>query len=152
MGYNLNAFLGRSDELKNIERRFRTSKIVQLTSDIALIPMTGELFDEINNYRTGNDIGKWQFLTSNVEKDILGLIGDDMVSYIEVHYFGGQGGQRGIIWRKGTRIFEMEFQQDVVNAVLRQFGVIKEKSKKDEFDTVGLGRHRNTEDWIEEVA
>jgi hypothetical protein len=67
MGYNLKAFLGRPDELKIIEIRFRTSKIIQLTSDIALIPMTEELFDEINNYRTGDDIGKWQFLTGNVE-------------------------------------------------------------------------------------
>lgn len=59
MGYNLNAFLGRRDELKKIEAKFRTSKIIQLTSDIALIPMTEELFDEINNYRTAEDIGNW---------------------------------------------------------------------------------------------
>ncbi|MCD9017981.1 hypothetical protein [Parachryseolinea silvisoli] len=151
MGYNLNAFLGRPDELKIIETRFRTSKVIQLTSDIALIPMTEELFDEINNYRTGNDIGRWQFLTGNVEKEILALVGNDMVAYFEVDYFGGVGGQSGIIWKERTRIFEMESQQDVVNAILRQFGVVKEKGKRDEFDTVGLGRQRKTEDWISET-
>jgi hypothetical protein len=151
MGYLLNAFLGRPDGLKKIERRFPTSKIVLLTTEIALIPMTGRLFNEINNYRGNNIIKKWQFLTSDVENEILGVIDHDMISYIEVEYFGGQGGQSGIIWQKGKRIFEKEFQQGVVNEILRLFGVLKDKIDRDAFDTVRLGRHRNTEDWIEDV-
>jgi hypothetical protein len=149
MGYYLNAFLGRPDELKKIEGKFRALKIVPLTSELALIPMTGQLFDEINNYRGNNQIGKWQFLTSDVEMEILRLIDSDMVSYIEVEYFGGQGGQSGIVWKQGKRVFEKEFQEDIVNSILRQFGIVKGKNSKDEFATVGLGRHRNTEDWIE---
>ena len=86
-----------------------------------------------------------------MEKEILGLIGSDMVSYIEVEYFAGEGRQSGIIWMEGKRIFEMEFEQGVVNRVLQHFGVMKGKSKRDEFDTVGLGRHRNTKDWIKET-
>ena len=33
------------------------------------------------------------------------------------------------------------------NAVLRHFGVVAEK-ERDEFDTLGFGRHRNTANWI----
>lgn len=151
MGYYLNAFLGRVNNLKKIESKFKTSKVVPLTTEIAFIPMTGKLFNEINNFRGDNGIGKWQFLTADIEVEILKLIDDEMIAYIEVEYFGGQGGQSGIIWRDGKRVFEKVFDQEVANSILRQFGVVKEKSKRDEFDTVGLGRHRNTEDWIDEI-
>jgi len=149
MGYYLNAFLGRPDSLKIIKDRFRTCKVVLLTAEIALIPMTGELFDEINNFRSNHETGTWRFLTTNVENEILALIENDDLAYVEVEYFGGQGAQSGIIWTEGKRWYEKESGQEVLNTILRHFGVIKEKSKKDEFDTVGLGRHRNTNDWIE---
>jgi hypothetical protein len=151
MGYYLNAFLGQVHNLKKIESKFTASKIVPLTTELALIPMTGQLFNEINNYRGNNSIGKWQFLTSDIENEILKLVEDEMVAYIEVEYFGGEGGQSGIIWKDGKRIFEKEFDQEVVNSILRKFGVVKGKSKRDELDTIGLGRHRNTEDWIDEI-
>jgi hypothetical protein len=148
MGYFLNAFLGPVDNLKKIESKFNKAKVVPVTTEIALIPMTEDLFNEINNYRSENQIGKWELLTTDVENEILTLIGNEKLSYLEVEYFGGEGGQSGIIWKDGKRIFEVEFQQEVVNEILRQFGVVKDKKMRDEFDTVGLGRHRHTEDWI----
>jgi hypothetical protein len=148
MGYFLNAFLGQINNLKRIESKFKKAKVVPLTTEIALIPMTEDLFDEINNYRNENHIEKWELLTTDVENEILKLIGNEKLSYLEVEYFGGEGGQSGIVWKDGKRVFEVSFQQEVVNEILRQFGVVKDKKLRDEFDTVGLGRHRNTEDWI----
>jgi hypothetical protein len=148
MSYFLNAFLGQVDNLKKIERKFKSASVVSLTTDIALIPMTEDLFNEMNNSRTENGIGKWEFLTTDVENAILTLIGNEKLSYVEVEYFGGEGGQSGIIWKDRKRIFEAEFQQETVNEILRQLGVVKDKKMSDEFDTVGLGRHRNTVDWL----
>jgi hypothetical protein len=81
---------------------------------MALVPMTDELFNEINKYRVDNVVGNWEFLTTDIENEILDLIGHDMLSYIEAEYHGGQG---GIIWKEGKRIFEIEFQQDVINDI-----------------------------------
>jgi hypothetical protein len=53
----------------------------------------------------------------------------------------------GIIWKEGKRTFEADFGKGVINKILNQFGVVKAKSL-DEFDTVGLDRHRWTGDWI----
>jgi hypothetical protein len=85
-----------------------------------------------------------------LENEIMKIIGNEKVSYVEVEYLGGEGGQSGIIWNEGKRIFEREFQLEVVNEILRHFGVVKDKKMRDEFDTVGLGRHRNTEDWMKQ--
>jgi hypothetical protein len=147
MGYYLNAFLGRQDDLKKIVEKFRTSKVVPLTDQVALLPMTEKLFDEINDYRINDTIGSFDFLTADVEREILNTIDGGMVAYVEVEYFGGTGSQSGILWKEGKRIYEKELEQDVVNDILRQFGVVKEASK-DEFDTVGLGRNRRTERWL----
>lgn len=69
-----------------------------------------------------------------------------MIAYVEAEYFGGMGNQSGIIWRDGKRIFKKLAEQDVINIILNQFGIKRSKSL-DEFDTVGLGRYRNTKDW-----
>jgi len=77
------------------------------------------------------------------------LTTDRQIAYGEADYFGEEGGQVGIIWADGRRIIQLKYGQDVINAVLRHFGVVAEKDK-DEFDTLGLGRRRNTADWLDE--
>jgi hypothetical protein len=67
MGYYLNAFLGQVNNLKKIEKQFKSARVVSLANDIALIPMCGDLFNEINNYRSDHDIGKWQFPTRDLK-------------------------------------------------------------------------------------
>lgn len=114
-----------------------------------LLPMTGDLFNEINNYRSNNGIEKYEFLTSDIETEILKTINNQMIAYIEVEYFGGIGVQNGIIWKEGKRIFDQSGPQNVVNSILQQFGIVRTKSK-DEFDVVGLNRHRYTDDWIDD--
>ena len=146
MGYYLKAFIGRSDDLKMVKNKFKNARTVSLTDEIALIPFTAELFDEVNNYRSNNGIGNYEFLTTDVEREILLVMGDRLFSYVEVEYFGGLGRQSGMIWQGGKRIWERELEQEVVNEILRNFGIVRSKSN-DEFDTVGLGRKRNTEDW-----
>jgi hypothetical protein len=150
MSYVLNAFLGQQVDLKIIEEKFKFSKMVPLTSKIGLIPMTKELYDEINNFGTSKAMENWEYLTIDMERQIVRVPGNHMIAYTEIEYFGGSGGQSGIIWKNGIRIFEANFEQDVVNSILRHFGVVTEEFKRDEFDSVGLGRHRDTRDWIQE--
>jgi hypothetical protein len=78
----------------------------------------------------------------------LNLTIDFPLAYIEAEYFGGEGGQSGIIWKDGKRTAEFAYRQEVINNVLRYFGIIANENQ-DEFDTLGLGRHRNTRDWME---
>ena len=147
MAYLLHAFIGQPDDLKVIEQQFTQAKLVLLTPQIALIPMTENLFNEINQNNQHNSIGKYEFLTTTIEKTILGIIKDRMVAYIEAEYFGGQGVQSGIVWKTGNRIFEEELGVNTINQILKLFGIVR-LDPLDEFDTIGLGRHRHTEKWI----
>jgi len=147
MGYYLNAFIGSIENLEAITLRFKNAKTVLLTNQLAIFPMTSDLFNEINDYRASSNIGKYLFLTSDIENEILRTIGDRSVAYIELEYFGGSGVQKGIVWKNGKRISEYN-ELNAVNSILRQFGIARTKTK-DEFETIGLNRHRNTEDWLD---
>lgn len=147
MAYLLHAFIGQPDDLKVIEQQFTQAKLVLLNPQIALIPMTEKLFNEMNQDSKNNNIGKYEFLTTTIEQTILEIVKDCMVAYIEADYFGGQGVQSGIVWKAGKRIFEQELGVDTINQILKLYGIVK-LDPLDEFDTIGLGRHRNTEKWI----
>jgi hypothetical protein len=148
MGYYLQAFICRQSDKNVLTENFDKASSVAIGHGLALIPMTEELFDQINNRTLSSSVDKFEYMTENVEQKILGAIGDRKFAYVEAEYFGGEGGQIGIIWNNHKRQELLAFGQDKINHVLRDFGVIANQNQ-DEFLTVGLGLHRNTGDWIE---
>jgi hypothetical protein len=82
---------------------------------------------------------------------------DSPVAYITTFYFGGQGGQDALVWDKGrlrfsptTQGYDQGWPNTPISQALRVIGVVAEKGE-DEFDTVGLGKHRETHKWAESV-
>lgn len=150
MGYYLQAFICKQTETNIFTENFDKAKKVIIDQGLSLIPMTEELFDQINNFVVSNSVDKFEYLTDSIETKVLQLMGDKKLAYVEAEYFGGQGGQISIIWGNHKREHLFSYGQDCINKVLKDFGV-QAKSGNDEFDTVGLGRHRNTIDWVEDT-
>jgi hypothetical protein len=148
MGYYLQGFICRQSDTSLLTGKFDKAVSVELGQGLALIPMTEELFDQINNFSSSASVDKFEYLTENVERKVLDAIGDKKFAYIEAEYFGGQGGQMAIVWNNNRREQILPFGQDKINQVLKGFGVTANKGQ-DEFLTIGLGFHRNTKDWIE---
>jgi hypothetical protein len=74
------------------------------------------------------------------------------VAYVETEYFGGDGVQAAAVWEGGAIAFgPRQADAGPINEALRLLGV-ERTTAQDEFDTVGLGRHRRNEGWIEEAA
>jgi hypothetical protein len=69
------------------------------------------------------------------------------VAYIEAEFFGGTGGQSAVAWSGGSRVLGPLHAQEAINETLRFLGV-RADGARDEFDAVGLGRYRDTADWI----
>ena len=70
------------------------------------------------------------------------------MAYVESEFFGGQGGHIGLIWKDGEREFIGDFKKSTMNEILKKLGVIRNRNQ-DEFETIGLDRHRDTEDWTD---
>lgn len=121
MGHFLKAFIGHKDNLTPIREKFISAKSVNLNNEISMIPMTDELFDEMNKLETSPGIKSFEFLTENIEKKTLELIGNKKLAYVESEFFGGQGGHIGLIWNNGHRDFVGDFKKSTMNEILKKF-------------------------------
>jgi hypothetical protein len=72
------------------------------------------------------------------------------VAYVEAEFFGGDGTQASLLWEHGEVMGELQVAQDAINHALHLLGVVKAPDC-DEFETLRLGMHRATEDWIADV-
>jgi hypothetical protein len=84
---------------------------------------------------------------------IIEISRESPVAYINTFYFGGQGGQDALVWDKGALRFsptspgyEQNWPNSPISQALRMIGVVAEAGE-DEFDTLGLGKHRETHKW-----
>ncbi|MEU0881995.1 hypothetical protein ABZ345_25560 [Lentzea sp. NPDC005914] len=109
------------------------SRVVPLGQDLVLLPlssMPGE-----------NVLAQWSL--------------SGPVALVEAEFFGGCGSQQAQVWEHGRRVLGPLVQEEddpvppvsPISLALRRLGVVK-GSHHDEFDAVGLGRHRSTSDWI----
>ncbi len=148
MGYFLQAFICKSNDAVCVADAFDKAIVIEIGQGLSMIPMTASLFDQIDNASGSNCIEGFDYITEKVEANILARIGDRRLSYVEAEYHGGQGGQIGVTWIYNKRQLILPFGPDTINLVLRSYGVIVKDKEHDEFDTLGLGLYRDTEDWV----
>lgn len=79
-------------------------------------------------------------MITKTEKPIFAIISTD--------YFGGIGIQSANVYEKNTLV---DSKIKSINQTLKYLGV-KKKLRKDEFDTVGLSKHRSTPEYLEKYC
>jgi hypothetical protein len=89
----------------------------------------------------------------HLSEDLLAVLaeasaGGDL-AYVETAYFEGAGLQGAVMFRDGAVAFGPQ-SADIgpINGALAAMGVAVAPGAQDEYDTVGLGRHRSTEAWL----
>jgi hypothetical protein len=143
MSYVLHALIGKCETLKANGSPFQSARIVSLEQNIAIIPLTDELCEEIG---VSSEIKNFYKLSPEIEEWAQRISTSGFVVYIEAEFFGGDGGQSVIAWNFGLRVLEPIHGKNAINQVLKLLGV-DQKNAHDEFDAVGLGKHRDTHDW-----
>ncbi len=125
-----------------------------LVDGFILIPFTDSLHDELHHrFVAGNDLPYTAFWKFSRSADIFAraLSADAPVAYVETAYFGGVGEQAAAVWHKGKVSLHPSQATHAINAALRAIGVVH-SAAGDEFDAIGLGRFRHTEDWLEHAV
>lgn len=80
-----------------------------------------------------------------------GLSKTGAVAYIEAEIFGGTGTQACVLVRNATVVGQTIIAEDAINDALRWLGV-HAGDETDEFASVGLGKYRDTDDWLNPQA
>ncbi|MEV6305855.1 hypothetical protein AB0M02_41015 [Actinoplanes sp. NPDC051861] len=108
--------------------------------------MTDPLFDAVTDGTAERPLGFWK-LPPGFDRELASWSSAGPVGYVEAEYFGGVGSQRAVLWDAGELVLGPLFEGSPISQLLRRLGV-EPVGDSDEFDAVGLGRHRETEDWL----
>jgi len=155
MGYILEAVIGSESRLRKAILDQPAAVVVPLRQGIALVPMTDKLFSAVTDGSSERPLGFWK-LPGGFEKVLSAWSEDGPVGYVEAEYFGGYGGQRAALWADGAvaagplviRAGEkFPAAGSPISQILRHLGVNRGKHH-DEFEAVGLRRHRHTSEWL----
>lgn len=155
MGYALEAIIGCADTLQTVVPRLPSATLVVLTQGLAMVPMTEELFDAVTDGTSDRSLG-FRMLPSGFDGMLAAWSSAGPVGYVEADFFGGVGAQRAALWIGGDLVLgpvvvdEGQSSGEAgspISQLLRQLGVARD-GHRDEFEAVGLGRCRQTTDWL----
>jgi hypothetical protein len=141
---------------------------VALPGRLTMLPVTDEVALGLDQAVVGDDriSPAWVLLRQPVAALARQVSAGRRALYIADETFGGEGTQEAIGWQdgrlwygpSGTCDIEADLEpgyhlisriDGAINAGLRALGV-RTSDGRDEFETIGLTRHRHTEDWIQQ--
>jgi hypothetical protein len=135
MTHHISGFIGPTEHLKTQTKELKNAKVIPLAQGLAFLPLGNELYEEI--WKINRKPMMW---LARKLKSI-------PIAWIETDYFGGFGEQSAVLWKDGKRRRYRERYGGNIDAAMIELGVVCE-SDKDEFDTLGLGKHRTNDSWL----
>lgn len=148
MGYTLEAILAKPAVLAKAPFELEDSKIIYLTPELSMLPVTPQFLDSMGQGTAPNKFfDSFHYLSQPLAEACSSLSQFGIVAYVEAEFFGGVGQQVVVAWENQQIAMGPLEDAGAINKALRLFGV-KRGRGGDEFDSVDLGRHRETEEWL----
>jgi hypothetical protein len=130
------------------------ARLVPVGGGLMLVPLTSPLLVHVESQYPGRDVGPsrtCRMLTGALARFARRLSSTGPVAYIETDYFGGHGDQAATVFLRGQRVLRRPRAAiGPINDALALLGVAT-SPLGDAFDTVGLGRYRQTGSWLAEA-
>ncbi|MFC9846421.1 hypothetical protein ACFWFF_16350 [Streptomyces sp. NPDC060223] len=155
MGYELQAVIAGEELLRAASQDLADATVVPLGQGLSLLPMTDDLFEAGTDGGAVGPLGFWR-LPGGFDGLLARWSAAGPVAYAEAEYFGGVGEQRAVVWTDGAVVLgPLHVSEGLpfpaagspIAQALRRLGA-RAGGAEDEFEAVGLGRHRHNEDWI----
>ncbi|MFF8646523.1 hypothetical protein [Streptomyces sp. NPDC015345] len=153
--YCLQVVIAAESVLRELAGSTTEACIIPLGQHLWLLPMTDALFDVVTAAGAPELNGFWK-APAGYDRLLTACSETGPVAYIEADYFGGVGTQTAQVWDGGKialgplHLAEGEPSPTTgtpISQALRRLGATK-GNHVDEFAAVGLGRHRDTDDWL----
>jgi hypothetical protein len=151
MSHAVNAIVGRAAVKDAILAEIPGARAISLRKGLFLVPITDELLDALGEQNPNvEDVTSevfWKF-SGSLALVLQRVSNQGPIAYIETEYFGGVGTQAAAAWRDGRLLMSpAKARRGPINRALRHLGV-RFTWPRDAFQTVGLHRYRNNDDWI----
>jgi hypothetical protein len=121
-----------------------------LAYGLEILPLRDEDIDSfLTQPMTGLSEG-FNYLSEQLVQILMAASSDSSIMYFETDYFGGMGTQGAALFKNGVMIYgPASAEHGPINNALAMLGIITISPAADAFDTIGLGLHRHTDDWLE---
>ncbi len=155
MAYSLRVLIGHTDVLEMVQAQLDSAVIIPMEQNVGLIPVTKALYQTLGDDQPAEvwDTALFKGLSQSLIDHAVQASAVGAIAYAEAEYFNGLGYQAVVVWQDGAETlgpflaYKMPLRDKPINRVLRHLGV-HVKDAVDEFDTLGLGACRRTEDWV----
>ena len=151
--YCLYGIVGKSRDLLHKSLEYPGAGVVHLQQGIGMIPISEELLNAIEQHETSLGATKepgFEFLSEAVSAWARRLSKGTRLAYLEAEFISGEGTESAVVWRDGVTTLGPVHGTGAVNRALRALGV-SVPSRREEFEAVGLGKHRSPEEWLKEL-
>ncbi len=167
MEHFIQCIIGHKNGVQELSEKWVGMKVLELSYDFGLIPLTDSLVVDINELANFGDApinDDFELLSKSVEAVLKENSYKAPIGYIETKYHGGEGMQVAIAYSKG-KILEgpiststswdnqkMMFLyqpegKGAINTILYKLG-LEERNDIDGFDNLGLGKFRTNKKII----
>jgi len=149
MAYELQAAIACMELLRPVTAEISQARIVPLRQGFGLLPI-GDALSKALTDPAAEKMPEFWALPKGFERTLAEWSRRGRVAYVEAEFFGGNGGQVAAVWEGGKLVFgptEDDTPLSPISQALRRMGATA-PGGGDEFDALGLGRERLTEDWL----
>jgi len=162
MSYELHGLIGARAVVAGAATRLR-APVVDLAQGFALVP--GPLVPAGAVAGDGAPAGSWPHgepfwhLAATWEAAAVAASAQGPIAYVEAEFYGGVGSHAAVVWRDGVAVLGPVRSVSPPPELLRsrpprsiddalQVLGVRPGERGDEFDALGLGRHRETSSWV----
>lgn len=127
MVFELNAFLGRTSELRTWKRQLPSAVVCELDGDLALVPVTGKLYKELRARLGAEEANRLDahrpgtYPSPSYEEGVrrwgAEASAGTVIAYVSVGEFGNQSHEEAMLWSGGREMLS----QVEVKTVLAHF-------------------------------
>lgn len=153
MGHFVTGLIAKPEALSAFAEKRSLHGPVELTAGLALLPLRDDDLDSFLSPPLTDHAAGFTYLSQQLRQELAAASVDGPLMYFETEYFGGTGAQGAAVFEDGRLVFgPASADFGPINAALALMGVQVVAPAHDQFESVGLHRHRHTEDWLDAAA
>ncbi len=151
MGHYISGIVAELDLVREFASSVSLHAPAVLTDGLGFLPLSADHLDFLFPVQGGFD-DAMTYLSDSLKVALSELSANGLVAFVETEYHGGQGVQSAVVYDQGHCILgPITNDSGAISGAMKLLGVTVDPGLHDEFESVGLCRHRNNEDWIDET-
>ena len=150
MAHFVTGLIARHAALKNVAATHGLAEPIALTDVLSLLPLGPDALERLLPDEQHEFYDGFNYLSPALARVFKHASDRCVLLYFETEYFGGMGTQGAAVFRDGEIAFGPQSAElGPINDALAVLGVRPQPPAVDEFETVGLQRHRSVGEWLE---